>query len=659
MIFYFLLGITLMKTRLLSQLTCVIAFYSLIGCGGGGSSKTPAPNPTSTAQSSVVGSIGQAASSASSQAAIADSLLATDLWSSISFWAGDSDTKGSPVGSYSVVNVENNPLFTKAARVVVTKPTGAFWNGQLKFPLKGNLANDDILLIHAYFRSIATTDESGAAFTTLFLEGTAPEYTKYVTRDLVSTGEWVEYFIPLKVVNLKSGDKLELKFGFGAGTKTQTFEVAGLEVLNYHSTVTLGDLPKTQETYGGRELDAPWRAQAAARIEAIRKSDFTLHVKDSTGSPINNASVDIKFKRHAYQFGSVIVSSLLMGTNPDNIKYREKVLELFNQSGTENDLKWGAWDGEWGSDFNKTTTLSALQWLKDRNFYLRGHVLVWPSKRNLPNSVQSYLPLDNPTAADPKVKQVVLDHIDEISTATANLLDEWDVLNEPYDNHYLMDAFGDSVMVDWFKRARANLPTQKLYINDYSILSAGGRDFAHQDHYKKTIQYLVDNNAPINGIGMQSHFSNSPTDLDTVYKILNQFQTQFPTLNIRSTEFDVNTQDEQLQADYTRDFVTMMFSHPSTVGVQMWGFWAGAHWLPDAAMYALDWREKPNAVAWKKLIYETWWNNFLGASNSSGNYSARGFYGTYEATITIAGNAYKYSFNLQKGLPTTFEVAIP
>jgi endo-1,4-beta-xylanase len=641
-----------MKTHLLSRLICMIAFYGLIGCGGGGSSKTPTPNPTSATQSSSVATT----SSTSSQTATANSLLATDLWPSISFWAGDN--KGSPVGSYSVVNVDNNSLFTKAARVVVTKPAGEFWNGQLKFPIVGDLVNGDILLIHAYFRSIETADESGAAFTTLFLEGPGPDYTKYVTRDLASTGEWVEYFIPLKMVNLKPGEKVELKFGFGAGSKTQTFEVAGLEVSNYHNTVALGDLPKTQETYGGRELDAPWRAQANARIETIRKSDFTVTIKDQNGSPVANASVDIKFKRHAYQFGSVISAGVLMGTSQDSVKYREKVVELFNESGTENDLKWGAWIGEWGNSFNKPATLSALQWLKDRNFYLRGHVLVWPSKRNLPNLVQTYLP-DDPTAANPAVKQVVLDHIDEITTATASLLDEWDVLNEPYDNHYLMDAFGNSVMVDWFKRARTNLPTQKLYINDYSILSGGGRNFAHQDHYKNTIQYLVDNNAPITGIGMQSHFSNSPTDLDTVYKILNQFQTQFPALSIRSTEFDVNTQDEQLQADYTRDFVTMMFSHPSSVGVQMWGFWAGAHWLPDAAMYALDWREKPNALAWKKLIYETWWNNFAGASDSSGKYSARGFYGNYEATVTVGGNIYKYPLNLQKDLPTTFDMVIP
>src|SRR5690606_5054847 len=186
---------------------------------------------------------------------------------------------------------------------------------------------------------------------------------------------------------------------------------------------------------------------------------------------------------------------------------------------------------------------------------------------------------------------------------------------EPYDNHYLMDAFGNEVMVDWFERARLNLPQHKLYINDYSILSAGGRDFAHQNHYKETIQYLLDNNAPIDAIGMQGHFGGTPTAIERIYDIVDEFHTLFPDLDIRVTEFDVNTADDDMQDAFTRDFLTIFFSHPATVGVQKWGFWENAHWLPRGAMYTSDWQEKPNAVAWKNQIYSVWWNDFEGTTN--------------------------------------------
>jgi hypothetical protein len=47
--------------------------------------------------------------------------------------------------------------------------------------------------------------------------------------------------------------------------------------------------------------------------------------------------------------------------------------------------------------------------------------------------------------------------------------------------------------------------------------------------------------------------------------------------------FDINTDDEELQADYTRDFLTLAYSHPTVVGVQLWGFWERSHWKPEAA----------------------------------------------------------------------------
>ncbi|HEY7884709.1 MAG TPA: endo-1,4-beta-xylanase, partial [Cellvibrionaceae bacterium] len=167
-----------------------------------------------------------------------------------------------------------------------------------------------------------------------------------------------------------------------------------------------------------------------------------------------------------------------------------------------------------------------------------------------------------------------------------------------------------------------------------------------QKHYEDTIQYLLDNNAPLDGIGMQGHFSSSPTAIPRIFEIVERFHQQFPDLAIRTTEFDVDTLDEQLQADYTRDFMTMFFSHPATVGIQKWGFWAGAHWRPSAAMYTLDWQEKPNALVWKELIFNTWWNDFTGATDSNGEFSARGFYGTYEVTVNHNETAVSCLFEL-------------
>jgi endo-1,4-beta-xylanase len=207
---------------------------------------------------------------------------------------------------------------------------------------------------------------------------------------------------------------------------------------------------------------------------------------------------------------------------------------------------------------------------KQQGLALRGHVLVWPSERNLPNSIKALLP-----TRDPSVPAKVLAHIDDVVTATQGLLGEWDVLNEPYDNHDLMDFYGSSVMADWFRRAHERHPAARLYINDYSILSGGGLNVAHQNHYEQTIRTILNAGAPLHGIGFQGHFEGAPTGMQKVWSLLERYSGAFPGVVFKITEFDVDTEDEALQADYTRDLLTLVFSHPQAAGFPGLGLLGG------------------------------------------------------------------------------------
>ncbi|WP_339719484.1 endo-1,4-beta-xylanase [uncultured Paraglaciecola sp.] len=581
-------------------------------------------------------------------------ILSANTLSSATFWEGNGSQ---PVGSRTIVAVDHQK-FSQALEVDITNPSGVTWNGNVSIGLTEDVKVGDNLLLHLYFRTMASQYETGTGFTRVLLQGPEPEYLKLISRNINSANEWEEFFIPATVTQDFAKNELTLMFELGAGDKPQRFQLAGIELYNYQQNIAFTDLPQTKATYGGRDEDATWRTEAAARIEQYRKGDFTLTIQTPSGDKITNTDININMRKHAYHFGSAVVSNMLIGDGADEQIYQSKVLELFNQAGPENDLKWAPWAGEWGSSFNQETTLAGLQWLKDHDFYTRGHVLVWPSKRNLPDVMQQYLP-DDPANADPQALVAVKSHIDDITSRTASLLSEWDVLNEPYDNHYLMDAFGDEVMVDWFEQARTNLPDHKLYINDYSILSSAGSDTAHQQHYQDTIEYLYAQNAPIDGIGLQSHFNDVLTDITKVYSIIERFHLAFPSAAIRSTEFDVSTLDEQLQADYTRDFLTIFFSHPATVGVQLWGFWAGRHWYPDAALYDLDWREKPNAVAWKDLVFNQWHSQFAAKTNAEGTFSGRGFYGEYEVTFSYQGTEQTLSFSVNKDAQNNIILTTP
>jgi GH35 family endo-1,4-beta-xylanase len=292
-------------------------------------------------------------------------------------------------------------------------------------------------------------------------------------------------------------------------------------------------------------------------------------------------------------------------------------------------LKWQPLAGDWGEGWTVEAALKGTEWLSQHGIQSRGHVLVWPSWRNLPRSVKA-LEKD-----PPKLRAAVNQHVTELATAMRGKLVHWDVLNEPFDNHDLMDLFGEDVMVDWFKLARAADPGAKLFINDYAILSGGGGTTAHRDNYERVIKLLESKGAPFDGVGMQGHFGSSLTGPEDMLKILDRYAKLGKQIWV--TEYDVDVEDEELAAQFTRDFYTTLFSHPAVGGILMWGFWDGAHWRKNAPLYRQDWSEKPAGAAYRKLVLEAWRTNASGKTDATGGYALRAFLGSYEVKVTSGG----------------------
>ena len=411
--------------------------------------------------------------------------------------------------------------------------------------------------------------------------------------------------------------------------------------------VSLAPGVRAQTTYNGRDAAAAWRAPAAARIEQLRKGDFTLRVVDAAGRPIAGAAVSVAMLRHAFPFGTALRMAMIVQDSADNRLYRQKAVALFNAATTENELKWGPWIGEWGATFGPAQTLVGLRWLANRGVQLRGHVFVWPgwtppSADNLPTAITSL----RGTARQNEIPQMVLDHIADEATATREFLNEWDVQNEPNTNHDLMDLFGPSVQVDWFNAARAAMPTAPLYLNDFNIEDQV-RFAAQVQVFENTARYLLQHGAPLTGLGVQGHINGIYPGIPDYLATLDRYGAL--GLPIRITEFDVNTTDDSLQADYTRDFLTASFSHPSIAGVQFWGYWQGAHWRPNSALYRTDWSEKPNGAVYRDLVFNQWWTRAAGTTDTQGQFRSRGFFGDYTATATVAGQRIEKTFSLRAG----------
>ncbi|HUI58278.1 MAG TPA: endo-1,4-beta-xylanase [Bryobacteraceae bacterium] len=545
--------------------------------------------------------------------------------------------------------------FANALRIEVTKKPQRANEVQIAAPVDAAMASGDVLLVSFWVRS-GTAGEAtiDAGFRTVPGAAGAPPVATGVppapgapgaagapgrggrgmfggqpalNAPAVAGAAWKKVQFPFALT--RAYNKGEAEVYFTLGLREQTVEIGGIELVSYGTTKKVAELPFTKLGYAGSEPNAAWRKAAEARIEKIRRGDLTVVVKDKAGKPVRGAEVSVRMRKHAFLFGTAVSGSALSGQrlSAENLeRYKQEIVRLFNFAVMENEMKWP----QWSNTASRPATLAAVEWLRESGLQVRGHNLVWPSWNN--TNVKAAQDAKSDAAA---LAKVITDHIDETTTAFRGRLVDWDVINETFTNHDFMDILGRHAMVDWFKAARAGDPTAKLYINDFNILE--GEDKAHQEDYAATIQYLIDQGAPLDGIGLQSHFPARVTPMDELMRRLDRFAAFGKELEI--TEFDIDTSDEATQADYTRDFLTAAFSHPSVKAFVMWGFWEGSHWRPRGAMLRRDWSRKPNAEAYNDLVFKRWWTNANGKTDRQGTFATRGFLGDYEIEAKAGGKS--------------------
>jgi len=245
---------------------------------------------------------------------------------------------------------------------------------------------------------------------------------------------------------------------------------------------------------------------------------------------------------------------------------------------------------------------------------------------------------DGETSANAWLTSTIEDRFDTVLTEYDGVISEWDVVNEPWSNHDVMDVLGDDIVIDWYQRVRDFDASIQLAPNDFGIFSGNGSNTNHRDNFDYWLGRLNDEGL-LDVIGEQSHYNDSNlTDINVFASLVNDYNTQFDA-PIAITEFDVNTKNEQLQADYLRDYMTMAFSQSAVTEFLHWGFWESSHWLPDAALYRSDFSIKPNGQAYEDLVFGEWWTDIQGTTRD-GALVTDAFQGEYEVVVQYDGQTY-------------------
>ncbi len=163
---------------------------------------------------------------------------------------------------------------------------------------------------------------------------------------------------------------------------------------------------------------------------------------------------------------------------------------------------------------------------------------------------------------------------------------------------------------------------------------------------------MISKQAPFDGIGFEGHFKQSAffTPPEQLYSRLERFAALGKDLAVTELEVSVpDPKDEKqasLQADYTRDLLTVFFSHPRMMQVTLWAIWEPEARKNSSALFRSDGSPKPNGQVVIDLLRKQWSTDVSGKTDADGKFSARGFLGKYEVIVNHGGKTKTISAEL-------------
>jgi GH35 family endo-1,4-beta-xylanase len=364
--------------------------------------------------------------------------------------------------------------------------------------------------------------------------------------------------------------------------------------------------------------------QAIARN---RKGEIIVKAKPGS-------QVRVEQQSHAFWFGCALGDGIFNGwASAEDIKqYKEKFLENFNSAVTENAVKWGSMERQKGQ-VNYSVIDAMLAWTEENHIPLRAHNLFW----GIPRFVQPWVK----ELSDEELEQTLKNRAETLAARYKGRFAEYDLNNEMIHGNYYEERLGPGITKQMAGWAHNGDPDVKLFLNDYDILT--GNRLAD---YLAQIRDLLKQGVPIDGIGVQGHLHAETFNRSQLINALDSL-AQFH-LPVRITEFNMPGQrsaflrdrdrimtpeEEALRAKEMVDYYRICFAHPAVEGILMWGFWAGANWIPASSLYRKDWTPTPAAAAYQNLIFNEWWTREEGKTDSQGEFSIPAFYGKYKVKV--------------------------
>jgi len=474
------------------------------------------------------------------------------------FESGQTKMKGRGAAQ---VRIQGDEYYDGANALYVTGRT-ALWNGATVDLSKAMVAGKSYQ-IQAY---VMYKEGPDSIVFDCKVERNSNEYLNFAT-NVVKKGEWmpIQGNIVLPEGTKTASVYIETSNG-GNLTEFIDFYVDGLKLVEEEVTAERGTLPSLKEVYQDRYLIGV--AATANEINEGRKQ---------------------------------LISEQFNSFTPGNELKPENLLDYTAC------ISDPAYNDNPQVNFDKTEPL--LQFCKDQNIKMRGHVLVWHSQTPRWFFAEAYskepdAPLVSKELMEKRLENYIKNVLEYTQTNYPGMIYAWDVVNEainPGDggeagmrlkDSLWYQVIGPEFVEKAFEYARTYAsPEVKLFYNDYNT-----EDSARMIAICDLVKGLKEKDL-IDGIGLQTHIlveSPSLIDIENSIRRYGEFG-----LEIQITELDMGMQDKTEEAymhqatRYKRLFT--LFKHldetetANITSITFWGLSDDISWLskPGAPSYPL------------------------------------------------------------------------
>ena len=425
-------------------------------------------------------------------------------------------------------------------------------------------------------------------------------------------------------------------------------------------------------------------ARVKAGIELNRKGPMLFTFLDKDGKVLENVHLKVTQKTHDFKYGAdLFMLDEVVDSKVKNEAYKELFAKAFNLATCP--FYWSDLEPEQGKPryspdsprvYRRPPTDLCVDWCEKNGIEPKCHILNFPSFQ--PKWAKGDIFLE---------KRLVEKRMRELAERYAQRIRMWEVTNETFwganwrgSNSYQQEDF-----VEWsFKTAEKYFGANELIINEmHSRIWDDTWFHRSRSPYYMQIERALLKGARIDGVGLQFHMFHG-TDMENVVKESKTFYDPMRVFDVLDTyarlgkplqiteitipAYSEDPGDEETQAEILRTLYRIWFSHRAMKAIIYWnlpdgyaafakpGDFSGGENVYYGGLCRFDMTPKPAYDVVKDLFGREWRTNF--ERDVGGQFSFRGFHGTYELEATSDGRTVKREFRLNPDFTDRIEVRI-